>query len=68
MPSLKEFSQELFLDNFLSYQQKLVNPPPPSHSGKKSFINLLDPDPEPDDFQKLTVTSSSEDTSLVKFS
>jgi len=40
---------------------------PLSHYGRKFAQKFLDPNPDPDDFQNLTVTSLSRDNFLVKY-
>jgi len=39
-----------------------------SRNVEESFETFLDPDPEADDFQNLNSSSSSTDTSVIKFS
>ena len=56
-------------DNFLSHQQNLLNCRCPQfHNGENLFEkNFLYPDPDPDEFQNLMVTSLSKDIYPVNF-
>ena len=64
-PTPENCSQE-FVNNFPIYRQ--VAKIPLSQNGKNSFKTFLDPNPDLDDFQTLTVISVSKDTSLEKIS